>query len=148
MSDKEFNIRRPDDVYYDRLIDSDSNYYENFGNIYNNDFEIQLKQIMEQSKLEYEEKELLDIQIDLVKHLEKRENAFKEFRKIMKRLIPFDKELQSIYNMLVPILDLYESSSLDSYYIDENTYNRIFNLLDKTRVSKNDIQLLKTIITK
>jgi hypothetical protein len=150
MSDD--NIRLPDSIIREKLIDNDImdyNFIMSYNeNEYNNNFEIELKQIMEQSKLEYEEKELLDIQIDLVNNLEKRENIFKDFRKIMKRLISFDNELKSIYIMIIPILDLYESNLLDNYYIDENTYIRIFNILEKTRVSKSDIELLKTIIIK
>ena len=95
-----------------------------------------------ESKSEFEHQTQIT-EIDL-----KKKNLLPIFKSKMHRLIFFDKEFKEIYELIKPIIDLYETSDLNYHETDNVTYDKIFNTLRSLRIPKEEWNILKTIFVK
>jgi hypothetical protein len=153
----EDNIRPPDEVFREQLIDD--NIYNPFINVNNdindniNDYEkeineainLSLKEISEQDEKNkcYEEKLIIQHNIEV----NKRKYLFTKLIFDLNRLSKFDGEIKEIYEIIEPIIESYCNLFINNCELDSKTYDKIFNLLDKIRTDKNAINNLRTIIT-
>ena len=78
----------------------------------------------------------------------KKKNLLPIFKSKIQRLIYFDKEFKEIYELIKPIIDLYETSDLNYHESDDVTYDKIFNTLLSLRIPKEEWNILKTIFVK
>lgn len=128
-------IRVPDEVYADRLIDT------------RNEEEIEMEKIINESILlaeknnEEKNKEFLD-------QIEERKNKYLNIINKFKKLSKYDKEIKEIFELIDWIYEYYINMQLEYYTYDKETYDKIFNikLLKQMRFNDNEIELLKTLI--
>jgi hypothetical protein len=143
MDNEDDNIRRPDKVKRERLLDDTRS-----------DFERQLDEalyISLQELKESEEKNKLyedEIYSNYLCETTRRRELFRELLFDLRKLIKFDKEIKEIYEIIEPIIESYCGQFIDCFEADEETYNRIFDVLGTIRTNKNNIELCKGIIAK
>jgi hypothetical protein len=135
------NIRPPDRVVTEQLIEDDSS-----------DFDKQIDEakylsIKEMTNLQiinqqYEDQILKDYKDETNKRIE----LFKDFLLNLNKISKFDKEVREIYDILDPIIDSYCGQYFEFCNLDSETYNKIFNILYKIRNNKFVLDKLKTII--
>jgi hypothetical protein len=130
----------PEDVTW--LYDSILNNSDNNDNITMDDYDLEkaIQESFNQYNLEnkntllplidsyemHNESQNQNVETDL-----KKKNLLPIFKSKIQRLIHFDKELKEIYELIKPIIDLYETSYLNYHETDTVTYDKIFNLLIK-----------------
>jgi hypothetical protein len=153
----------PEDVTW--LYDSILNNSDNNDNITMGDYD--LEKVIQESFNQYnlENKNSLLPLIDLDKEHKETESDFEHptqnvktdlkkknllpiFKSKIQRLIYFDKELKEIYELIKPIIDLYETSYLNYHETDIVTYDKIFNNLRSLCIPKEEWSILKTIFIK
>jgi hypothetical protein len=141
------DIRPPDEVYTDRLIpdtyaDGNSNNYDDDLNeaIYNS-----LKSYKELTdKCEIDtEKKLFEL-FETEKLHRKRE--LEPILQKMKKLIKYDVEANDVYIIIDPIMDAYMHLHIDYIAIDYALYERIFDFLNKIRLTNNEKDIFERII--
>ncbi len=137
----EDNIRHPDEVVNEQLIEDTRTYFEKQIDeaIYISSKEVRENQILHK---QYEDKILQDY----AKETNRRREIFKEFLFNLNKIGKFDKEVREIYDILDPIIDSYCSQIIQSCELDETSHDKIFNTLKKIRNNKLTLDTLKTII--
>lgn len=128
-------IRMPDEVYTDRLIDERT------------EEELEMEKIINESIMLAEKnseekfKEFLD-------QIEERKNKYSNIVQKFKKLIKYDKEIKEIFELIDWIIDYYINMQIEYYTYDKDTYDKIFNikLLKQSRFSDYEIELLRNII--
>lgn len=134
-------IRAPDEVINEQLLPDNRS-----------EFEKQLDEAMYLSLQEMKETEasLQKYEDELIKQYvdetNRRKEKFTSFLFDLNRLIKFDKEVREIYEIIEPIIDSYCGQIIQICELDEETYKKIFSILNKIRVNKIGLDLLKTII--
>ena len=81
--------------------------------------------------------------------LRETENRKKQFASLLHdidKVSRFDSQIKEIYNIIEPIIESYCFQFIVNYEFDKITHAKIFTTLSTIRTSKNDIELLKTII--
>jgi hypothetical protein len=78
----------------------------------------------------------------------KKKNILPIFKSKIQRLIYFDKQLKEIYELIKPIINLYETGDLNYHETDNVTYDKIFNTLRSLRIPKEEWSILETIFIK
>ena len=134
------DIRIPDKVKKERLFDDNRS-----------DFERQLDEALHLSLQESEEKNKVyedQIYNNYFTETAARKEVFRELLFDIRKLIKFDKEIKEIYEIIEPIIDAYCSQFINCFEADEETYNRIFDVLGTIRTNKNNIELCKGVIVK
>jgi hypothetical protein len=140
----EDNIRLPDKVKREKLIED-----------YSNDFEEsdeELKQAINLSKNEHKKQEELNKKFEeeiinsFHKLIEERKKIFSSLKIELIRLSKYDNEIKEIYEILEPIFESYCMQLIELIELDTITYNKIFNVLSTIRIDKDSIKMLKTII--
>ena len=146
---EESNIRPPDSVKTERLIDDfmeeDKNLLQDINllehnliqdtNIYDITFEKEVEQAFEESKKEFEERIAREneyenrIMQDYLTMVEKNKTKFQPLINDLNRLSKFDIDTREIYDILEPIIDSYCANILPFVEFDKVTYNRIFTPL-------------------
>lgn len=166
VSQIETDIRAPDPVVREQLINEQDNYNNNYTNVYNNEFtnynipftpnnvapedqedqDAEFNRILQESKAEFEfleeqkVKELIAIE---------RNELTEKYRKIKQRLQKiqsYDTVNTETYNTIVTIIEMYEMQYVDTYSLDENSYANIFNLIKTIRLTKEEYDLLNALI--
>lgn len=134
-------IRAPDEVINEQLLPDNRS-----------EFEKQLDEAIYISLQEMKEKELSiqKYEDELIKQYadetNRRMSKFTSFLFDLNKLIKFDKEVREIYEIIEPIIDSYCGQTFQICELDKETYEKIFGLLNKIRVNKDGLELLKTII--
>ena len=134
-------IRAPDEVINEQLLPDNRS-----------EFEKQMDEAMYLSLQEMKEKELSlqKYEDELIKQYadetNRRKGLFTSFLFDLNKLMKFDKEVREIYEIIEPIIDSYCEQTIQICELDEETYKKIFGLLNKIRVNKDGLELLKTII--
>jgi hypothetical protein len=151
---EEDNIRRPDKVINEQLIEDVDVIDEFEFKDTRDEFEKQLDEAMYLSIQEmnqqkninqnYEEKIRKEYDDETIK----RREIFSEFLFNMNKIKNLDKEINEIYNIIDPIIEAYCGQLIQSCEFDEKTYNKIFNTIKKIRNNKIAFDTLKTIIFK
>lgn len=88
-----------------------------------------------------------DKEIEIIHPIEKK-NILPIFKSKIQRLIYFEKGLKEIYELIKPIIELYENNELNYHETDNVTYDKIFNTLRSLRIPKEEWSILETIFVK
>jgi hypothetical protein len=142
-NDETEQIRAPDNVLIDRLIDdydmSQINYHDNE--------DIELNEIINESIMLAEKNSELKFQ-ELIQEMNVRKEKYENIILKFKKLINYDKEAKQIFDLINPIIEQYINMEMDNYLYDIDTYNKIFNikLLNQMRLNDIEIKLLREII--
>lgn len=144
--DTEDYVRPPDNVIREQLI-SARNQSIVPQNMYASDTDIEA--IMEASRREYEdeiEKQFLEI-YEAEKRL--REKRFVNIRKVIERVMCFDKANIREYEALLNSFQLYEEGYIEYFEVnDELLYGRIISLLKTLRITPGEYEDLKDYVRK
>lgn len=151
----EDNIRDPDPIKIDRLIDDDDfyNINENKNPISDNN-ENDLNTVLEMSKKEFDSKQEKDEQktIELIcknfkeQHQKERQNKFKNIKIQINKIILFDKPNLGFYELILSIIEMYEINVINEYNTNQEVYTSIFNVLKTIRLPIDEVEHLKNII--
>jgi hypothetical protein len=155
-NDNDDNIRTPDPVKIDRLIEDD--YYTDdiknqiFDNKINND---DLNTVLELSKNEYnnsqeqEEQKAIELICSQTKEEQKKErkNKFDKIKTQLNKIILFDRVHLEYYELVLSIIEMFESGAINEYKTNEKEYTTIFKLLKTIRLPNEEIENLKKIIS-
>ncbi len=143
---EEDNIRPPDQVKKERLIDDNFDIMNPI--IQNNDCDFDT--ILELSKNEYnllqEEQEQKAIELISNQIKEERQNKFNNIKTQLNKIILFDRDNLNYYELILSIIEMYEVNILNEYKTYENEYTTIFKLLKTIRLPNEEIDNLKKII--
>jgi hypothetical protein len=143
FDDFDDNIRAPDEVKYERLVEDNRT-----------DFEKQMDEALYTSMEDFKKQQEIydnyeeELKKEYLNEVIKRREKFKLFILDLNKLIKFDKEIKEIYNIIEPIIDNYCTQYIEICKIDIITYDKIFETLNKTRANKQGLEFLKTIIIK
>jgi hypothetical protein len=143
FNDNEDNIRPPDDVVSDQLLEDTRS-----------DYEKQIEEAIYLSCQDFREKEILSrkYEAQLIKdyneETNKRKQIFEKFLFDLNKVGKIDKEIREIYDIIDPIIESYCSQYINSCELDVETYEKIFKLLSKVRTDKGAVETLKTILVK
>ena len=131
MSD---NIRLPDNPIIERLIIKSLE-------------EEELEKILLASAEEYENEQIQKIvdEFDKINEVENRQKQFTNILFILQRLSHYDTKTLQVYNILEPIINNYVNCHYETYTIDKNIYDNIFNIIKSTRITQFEVELLKKI---
>jgi hypothetical protein len=137
------NIRAPDSVKVDRLMEDTRSEYDK-----------QIDQAMYLSIQEFKKLEEInekyeeEIINEHIKLINERKEMFRGFLFDLNKLIRHDKDIKEIYEIIEPIIDSYCVNYINQFEIDTLTYDRIFRIIGNIRTDKNAMELLKKIIIK
>lgn len=140
-------IREPDKVKIEKLIDDNS---DSLNTNTNNNQKIDLDTILEMSKNEYLEQQQkeLDALCNKLKeeyHQEK-QNKFNTVKIQLNKVILFDKPNLHYYELILSIIEMYESGVIVEYKTNVNEHTNIFKLLKTIRIPNNEFENLKKLI--
>lgn len=139
------NIRLPDEVKIDRLIDDDDTMNHILQNN-NSDFDT----ILELSKNEYnslqEQEEQKAIELICNQTKQDRQNNFNNIKIQLNKIILFDRDNIHYYELVLSIIEMYELNVINEYKPYEKEYTTIFKLLKTIRLPTEEIENLKKII--
>jgi hypothetical protein len=141
MNNTEDNIRKPDEVVRERLIEDNR---DNYQKQIDEAMYLSMQEINQEREINNKyEKKLLK---DYADETNRRVNLFKNFIANMTKLCKFDNEVREIYNILDPIIESYCGQFIETCELDQQTYDKIFDILKKTRNDQQAFATLKTII--
>jgi len=138
-SDSAEEIREPDKVYFDRLIDNIDDEDIEMEKIIYESFALAEKKGEEQMKQQIEE---------IIAEMNMRKEKFSNILLKFKKLSYYDKDVKDIFDFIEWIIYNYIDMQLEYYTYDKETYDKIFNikLLKQIRLTDSEIDLLKSII--
>ena len=128
------NIRAPDSVKVDRLMEDTRSEYDK-----------QIDQAMYLSIQEFKKLEEInekyeeEIINEHIKLINERKEMFRGFLFDLNKLIRHDKDIKEIYEIIEPIIDSYCVNYINQFEIDTLTYDRIFKIIGNIRTNKNVI---------
>ena len=137
--DSDDDVREPDSVVIDKLIDND-----NTDNNY--DFEKILQQSIEQSKHDYEKQEQEILELIIQQEKTERLSMFVSLKQYIKRMEIIDKPNSQLFGTLLSIIEMYENGYITTYLIDNDEYEKIFKLISNNRLPKEELNNLRKII--
>ena len=157
-NDNDDNIRQPDKVIKEKLIDNDDLYNDDlyndeynsiFNDINKNDINNimnkEIEETLQLSKREFEsmyekqEKQILEI---IENERKERIHQFTYIKEKLNKIKSFDKENFSIFETIFTIIEMYENGYIVKYELDKNSYYEIFNLIDNIRLTNKDKEIL------
>jgi hypothetical protein len=147
FNDNNDNIREPDPVKKEQLIDN-NNIYDCINPIIQN-YDDELDKALELSKKEFEliqdeqEKHVFEL---IKKEEEERKNEFKTIKLKLNKILLFDRPNCGKYELILSIIQLYEENCIKEYKSIESEYNNIFKLLKSIRLTKQELESLRKLI--
>jgi hypothetical protein len=142
FNDDNDNIRKPDDIKIDNLLEESAFLSE--------DQEINMAILASIQDCKNYQKQQDEFENDIVEKYnvarEEREKQFQSFCNSLKKLAKYDKKIEEIVEIVNAIIDSYCLGIFQHCEIDGETYNKIFGELASVRVDKNAVELLKTIV--
>jgi hypothetical protein len=143
-------IRPPDEVKKERLMNDfpfDNDEEEEERMKIESDVDRAIRESLLMSKI-YETNQIKFIQEEAFKKKMKRIEDCEHIHAIFKKIIKMDENANEIYSFISLFLENYvECGEHYQCKIDNSLYLKIFSFLPKIRLSINDIQFLKNIIT-
>ena len=141
MNNSEDNIRKPDEVVRETLLEDNR---DNYQKQIDEAMYLSMQEMNQEREInhEYEEKILKDY----ADETNRRVNLFKNFMANITKLCKFDNEVREIYNILDPIIDSYCGQFIETCELDQQTYDKNFDILKKIRNDQQAFDTLKTII--
>jgi len=143
FNDNEDNIRPPDDVISEQLLEDTRTEYDKQ---IDEALILSLNDIRDTHILnkKYEEQLIKDYNEETTK----RKHIFEKFLFDLNKVGKIDKEVREMYEIIEPIIDSYCNQYIHKCELDVETYEKIFKLLGKVRTDKTAVEFLKTIILK
>lgn len=114
--------------------------------------ELDIQNMIEQSAEEYEIKMINEILLkeqeenEKKKKLEESKTILTGLLNKLKRITRHDVEIEYIHSILLPIVEMYFSGSIDEYNIDSYTYDRIIRGLKSVRITTQEYELMFRIL--
>jgi hypothetical protein len=143
------DIRIPDPVKKEKLIDSNIDYNSN---LLGEKAEQDLNIILEMSKkefLEQEEEKTIDLICNQIKEEQfiERQNKFNTIKTQLNKIILFDKPNLKYYELILSVIEMYELGIIHIYYcMNQNEYTNIFKILKSIRLPNTEIDNIKKLI--
>jgi hypothetical protein len=139
------NIRQPDSIKLDRLLDESST-------ILTEEQEISMAILASIQDCQIYQKQQDDFETNIVEKYNvtriEREKQFQPFCNTLKKLVKYDKKIEEIFEIVNAIIESYCLGIFEHFEIDDITYEKIFKELGSVRIDKNALELLKTIVQK
>lgn len=146
QTNKDDDIRPPDPVIRERLVDFGDDDFTDFKCSYleqEPELEPDLDQIMRQSLEEFEIAEMQKVQEMLAIERNKITEKYINIKNKLKKVQTYDTTNKDTYETIITIIEMYELNYIDNYMLDETSYNTIFKLLRSIRLTKEEIILLE-----
>lgn len=146
QTNKDDDIRPPDPVIRERLVDFGDDDFTDFKCSYleqEPELEPDLDQIMRQSLEEFEIAEMQKVQEMLAIERNKITEKYINIKNKLKKVQTYDTTNKDTYETIITIIEMYELNYIDNYMLDEKSYNTIFKLLRSIRLTKEEIILLE-----
>lgn len=139
-------IRAPDPVIKERLIDPiyNTDYNTDYNFVSTSDADID--QILKQSLIEFELSETQKVQEMIAIERSTISKKYNEIKQKLQKVQSFDATNKDTYNTIISIIELYEGDFVDTYTLDETSYNIVFKLLKTIRLTKEEFDLLAALI--
>jgi hypothetical protein len=138
-------IRPPDPVKRETLIERIDNNDAIFDYIYDDntydEYDIEFHRILQ---LSIDEHKMLAQQNE--NERQKRMTILYPIKQRLLRVKGFDMDNNKIYEMIISIIEMYEKEKINTFGVDKENYNAIFNVIKLIRFDKDEIELLKEII--
>lgn len=143
-------VRLPDPVIRERLVDYGNNNDNDFLN-YNYSYletnsNDDIDRILKQSLEEFETSEDQKIQEMLAIERNKIAEKYKSIKQKLQKVKGHDIFNKDTYETIIAIIELYELEYLETYTLDETSYNNIFKFLKTIRLTSGELDLLKALI--
>ena len=138
--DSDDDVREPDSIVIDKLIDNDNDNDNNYN------FEKILQQSIDQSKHEYEKQEQEILELIIQQEKTERLSMFVSLKQYIKRMEIIDKPNSQLFGTLLSIIEMYENGYITTYLIDNDEYEKIFKLISNNRLPKEELNNLRKII--
>jgi hypothetical protein len=150
FEEDELEVRAPDPVIKERLIDPyyNANYNTNYNT--NSDFvqtsDADIAIILKQSLLEFELAEEQRIKDLIVAERNTMTKKYNEIKQKLQKVQGHDTTNKELYNTIISIIELYEADVIDRYALDRISCNNVFKLLQSIRLTKEELCLLEELI--
>lgn len=138
-NDNNDNIRKPDPIIRDKLIDGSFELSE----------DDQLKQILEFSKNEFNdsqyiyEKKLIEKQLEETKE---RSNQSISIKQKLNKMLVFDKENSQVYETLLSVIEFYIEGYITQYKMNKEEFDKTFMILKTIRLTNGEFIYLQNLI--
>lgn len=141
MDNSEDNIRQPDAIVSEQLMEDNRSLFEKQ---MDEAMYLSMQELSQQRDMnrQYEERLLKEYASETIR----RNELFKDFMFNLAKIGKFDKEIREIYEILDPIIESYCGQYIATCELDEASYDNIFNTLKKIRNNQQALDALKTII--
>ena len=133
----EDNIRPPDDIKKDRLIEETP------------DEDTQFNIILQMSKAEFIKKQYIEeqeiktfLEYEKKKHITK----FKTIQEKINKLLIFDTENTSKYELILNVIELYNQEYITKYEMDQKEHNNIVSIIKSIRLTKEELTNLLSLL--
>ena len=138
------NIRPPDPIKQEQLIDNDFN-YEYINPILQN-YDDELNKALELSKTEFDL--LQETQVfEFIQNEEKqRKNEFNSIKQKLNKILLFDRINSGKYQNILSIIEIYEQGYINEYKSTIEEFNEINKLLKTIRLTNDELESIKKII--
>lgn len=133
------NIRNPDPIKIDRLIDGPFELSE----------DEQLKQILEFSKNEFNdsqdmyEKKVIET---LMQESKERSNRYISIKQKLNKMLVFDKQNIDIYETILSIIEFYIEGYITQYKMFKQDFDKTFQILKSIRLTNDELTHLQNLI--
>lgn len=142
FEEDELEVRAPDPVIKERLIDPYYNTNSDF--VQTSDADIAI--ILKQSLLEFELAEEQRIKDLIVAERNTMTKKYNEIKQKLQKVQGHDTTNKELYNTIISIIELYEADVIDRYALDRISCNNVFKLLQSIRLTKEELCLLEELI--
>ena len=146
FEEDELEVRAPDPVIKERLIDPYNNANSNLEHDFVSTPEADIAVILKQSLLEFELAEEQRIKELIVAERNTMTKKYNEIKQKLQKVQGYDTTNKELYNTIISIIELYEADVIDRYALDRISYNNVFKLLQSIRLTKEELCLLEELI--
>ena len=141
-------VRPPDPVIKERLVDYGNNNddFANYNYNYLESTSDDIDRILKESLQEFELAEEEKVQEMLALERSEKVKKYTSIKERLQKIQGHDLLNKDTYGTIISIIELYEADFIESYLLDETSYKNIFKLLRTIRLTKEDLDLLGSLI--
>jgi hypothetical protein len=140
------DVRNPDPVIKEQLREPNYNANYNTEHDYPETTDAEISKILKKSLEEFELAEEQKIKEMIMKERNSRIEKYNVIKQKLQKVQGFDTTNKSIYNIIIPIFELYAANTIDSYALDQKDYINVFRLLNTIRLTKEEQELIHELI--
>ena len=140
------DVRNPDPVIKEQLREPNYNANYNTEHDYTETSDAEISKILKKSLEEFELAEEQKIKEMIMKERNSRIEKYNVIKQKLQKVQGFDTTNKSIYNIIIPIFELYAANTIDSYALDQKDYINVFRLLNTIRLTKEEQELIHELI--